>query len=164
MAIALILITIAMGFIAWKHYDDKKLMRKMYQECESGRKEAEEKLANCWSRDRDNQRIIERLKGDLEGRDELVKNLQADNRELHQKLRERSSIKAIKFVANVPHKGWTSTEFKLGLGTCGLEVVSLQWQELSDRYVLTQWHNDKTRKTFEYRKEDVKGRIEKHFN
>ncbi|MGJ8493592.1 hypothetical protein ACR4XK_12410, partial [Glaesserella parasuis] len=96
----------AMGFIAWKHYDDKKLMRKMYQECESGRKEAEEKLANCWSRDRDNQRIIERLKGDLEGRDELVKNLQADNRELHQKLRERSSIKTIKFVANVPHRGW----------------------------------------------------------
>lgn len=93
-----------------------------------------------------------------------MKNLQADNRELHQKLRERSSIKAIKFVANVPHKGWTSTEFKLGLGTCGLEVVSLQWQELSDRYVLTQWHSDKTRKTSEYRKEDVKGRIEKHFN
>lgn len=127
-------------------------------------KDKESKLVACWERAKNDERVIKRLEVDAQRDEVRLKEAESLIRELNQKLRERSSIKAVKFVANVPHKGWTSTEFKLGVGPCGLEVVSLQWSEMSDRYVLTQWHSDKTRKTFEYMKEDVKGRIEKHYS
>lgn len=75
-----------------------------------------------------------------------------------------NELKAIKFTANVPLCGWSKTEFKLGVGPCGLTVDRLKWVELDDRYVLTQYHSDGSRKEFEYLKDDIKGRIEKYLN
>ena len=89
--------------------------------------------------------------------------LRGDLAKANGQLRERQAIQAIKFTANVPHIGWTKTEFKLGVGPCGKEVATLEFQELNDRYVITQRCTDGERKTFEYFKVDVSGRIEKAY-
>ena len=83
--------------------------------------------------------------------------------EAHQRLADRQALNGVKFTANVPHLGWTKTEFKLGLGPCGKEVTAIQLVEKDDRYVLTQWCSDGERKEFEYKKEDVSGRIERSY-
>lgn len=83
--------------------------------------------------------------------------------EANGRLRERKALHGIKFTANVPHIGWTKTEFKLGVGPCGKEVDTLEFTELDDRYVITQRCTDGERKTFEYFKADVSGRIEKAY-
>lgn len=71
-----------------------------------------------------------------------------------------SDITSIKFTANIPTKGWTKTEFKLGVGSCGKEVTALHWTEKADRYELRQTCSDGERKEFTYFKEDIAGRIE----
>lgn len=71
-----------------------------------------------------------------------------------------SDILSIKLTANIPQKGWTKTEFKLGVGSCGKEVTALHWTEKADRYELRQTCSDGERKEFTYFKEDVAGRIE----
>ncbi len=76
---------------------------------------------------------------------------------------KRKSLIGIKFKAMVPQLGLTTTEFKHGVGPCGLTVDGLAWEELDDRYVLRQWHTDGSHKEFEYMKSDVVGRIEKHY-
>lgn len=91
------------------------------------------------------------------------KSLSVERDELASKLRERHHLAAVKFTANVPHLGWTKTEFKLGLGPCGLHVDSLQLEEKPDRFVLTQRCTNGERKEFTYMKEDISGRIERAY-
>lgn len=93
-----------------------------------------------------------------------IKELRDNLKELSDELGLRQKLKAIKFTANVPLCGWSKTEFKLGVGPCGLTVDHLKWVELDDHYVLTQYHSDGSRKEFEYLKDDIKGRIEKYLN
>lgn len=95
---------------------------------------------------------------------EEVKSLRDNLKKLRDELGLCHKLKAIKFTANGPLNGWTKTEFKLGVGPCGLTVDHLKWVELDDRYVLTQYHSDGSRKEFEYLKDDIKGRIEKYLN
>lgn len=73
---------------------------------------------------------------------------------------ELSPITSIKFTANVPTSGWLRTEFKLGKGPCGKEVIAIHWVEKDDRYELTQACTGGERKEFIYYKKDVEGRIE----
>lgn len=94
---------------------------------------------------------------------ETVERLREDLKELHKQLRDRRALTSIKFTANVPHLGWTKTEFSLGEGPCGKTVESLEFTEQVDRYVITQRCTDGERKTFEYMKGDVSGRIEKAY-
>lgn len=91
------------------------------------------------------------------------KSLSAERDELASKLRERRQLAAVKFTAHVPHLGWAKTEFKLGLGPCGLTVDSLQFEEKPDRFVLTQWCTNGERKEFTYMKVDISGRIERAY-
>lgn len=87
----------------------------------------------------------------------------SDLREANQKLRERSALSSVKFTANIPNTGWTRTEFKLGTGPCGKEVSSIEFKEFPDHYVLIQRCTDGERKEFEYRKEEIAGRIERAY-
>lgn len=106
---------------------------------------------------------------DLVDLNDTKKILQEDLREARKVAREAtnkltdyllSDILSIKFTANIPQKGWTKTEFKLGVGSCGKEVTALHWTEKDDRYDLRQTCADGERKEFTYFKEDVAGRIE----
>lgn len=120
-----------------------------------------EKLANKHAMERDDLKFTENVsRRQAEEIKELTLRLKAANNELG----IRQKLKAIKFTANVPMTGWTKTEFKLGLGKCGHVVDHLKWHELEDRYVLTQWHEDGSRKEFEYMKSDIQGRIEKYMH
>lgn len=120
-----------------------------------------EKLANKHAMERDELKYTENVsRRQVEEIKELTLRLKAANDEIG----IRQKLKAIKFTANVPMTGWTKTEFKLGLGKCGHVVEFLKWSELEDRYVLTQWHEDGSRKEFEYMKSDIQGRIEKHMH
>ena len=92
-----------------------------------------------------------------------VRLLGGDLDKANAQLRDRKALQGIKFTANVPHIGWTKTEFKLGVGPCGKEVDTLEFRELDDRYIITQRCTDGERKTFEYFKSDVSGRIEKAY-
>ena len=94
---------------------------------------------------------------------EDLKRAEAELKELREKLGERSKLCGIKFTANIPLTGWTKTEFKLGVGPCGKEVISIQLVEKPDHYIVTQWCTDGERKEFEYKKEDVAGRIERAY-
>lgn len=89
--------------------------------------------------------------------------VEKSNRDLQDELGNRRKLCGIKFTANIPLVGWTKTEFKLGIGPCGKEVLSVQLEEKADRYVITQWCTDGERKEFEYKKEDVAGRIERAY-
>ena len=100
---------------------------------------------------------------DCESLRETVERLREDLKELRVLLRDRRALTSIKFTANVPHLGWTKTEFSLGVGPCGKTVESLEFAEQVDRYVITQRCTDGERKTFEYMKGDVSGRIEKAY-
>lgn len=106
---------------------------------------------------------------DLKNANETKRQLQEDLREARKDSRDAknmlsdyllSDILSIKFTANIPQKGWTKTEFKLGVGSCGKEVTALHWTEKDDRYELRQTCSDGERKEFTYFKEDVAGRIE----
>lgn len=106
---------------------------------------------------------------DLDNANETKRQLQEDLREARKercaavnKLSDYllSDILSVKFTANIPQKGWTKTEFKLGVGSCGKEVTALHWTEKADRYELRQTCSDGERKEFTYFKEDVAGRIE----
>lgn len=163
MIIAFIITVIIMAIIIFKQQDDKKLMRQVYAEVEKSLRE-QQRRANAYGSELvDAKRERDSVKYDLKRLTEQNRELLHENDEQRKALRERSALKAIKFVANVPHKGWTSTEFKLGVGPCGLEVSSITWTEQGDLYLLTQWHTDGSRKVFEYKKTDVQGRIEKYF-
>ena len=93
----------------------------------------------------------------------VVKRAEAELKELREKLGERAKLCGIKFTANIPLTGWTKTEFKLGVGPSGKEVTSIQLTEKPDLYIVTQWCTDGERKEFEYKKEDVAGRIERAY-
>lgn len=95
---------------------------------------------------------------------EEVKALRDNIKKLHDELGLRQKLKAIKFTAKHPLYGFTKSKFKLGLVPCGLTVNSLKWTEFDDRYVLTQYHSNGSRKEFEYLKEDIKGCIKKYLN
>lgn len=92
-----------------------------------------------------------------------VNNLQRELKELREKVYEQTKLCGIKFTANIPLSGWTKTEFKLGVGPCGKEVTNIQLIEKPDHYIVTQWCTDGERKEFEYKKEDVAGRIERAY-
>ncbi|CAK6596284.1 unknown function [Klebsiella phage vB_Kpn_K12P1.1] len=94
---------------------------------------------------------------------EDLKRAEAELKELRDKMGERAKLCGIKFTANIPLTGWTKTEFKLGVGPCGKEVISIQLIEKPDHYIVTQWCTDGERKEFEYKKEDVAGRIERAY-
>jgi hypothetical protein len=131
-----------------------------YDSANHHRKELDAALGRSTDEVKTLKRLLQNAEQDDKNRCETIRGLREELRELRQTIKERHAIHGIKFVANVPMKGWTPTEFKLGLGKCGLEVASLVWEEKSDRYVLTQRHTDGSRKVFEYKKEDVQGRIE----
>ena len=95
--------------------------------------------------------------------EEDLKRAEAELKELRDKMGERSKLCGIKFTANIPLTGWTKTEFKLGVGPCGKEVTNIQLVEKLDHYIVTQWCTDGERKEFEYKKEDVAGRIERAY-
>lgn len=100
----------------------------------------------------------------VDNRKGLIDDLRAESKRLQAELDNRKKLAGIKFTAWIPHLGWERTEFKLGLGRCGLVVEALGWKEESDRYVLTQWCETGERKEFIYMKEEIKGRIELQYN
>lgn len=106
---------------------------------------------------RDSAEHVDNLKG-------LIDELRAESKKLQAELDNRKKLAGIKFTAWIPHLGWERTEFKLGLGRCGLVVEALGWKEEPDRYVLTQWCETGERKEFIYMKDEVKGRIELQYN
>lgn len=86
------------------------------------------------------------------------------NNELRASIQRRESLlESIKFTANIPNKGWTPTEFKLGAGKCGKTVTQLVFTEQPKGYKLLQYHSDGSVKTFEYLKVDISGRIERAY-
>lgn len=89
-----------------------------------------------------------------------MKHLRNSNKELKEELALSSDLSAVRFTAVLPNGYPSKTEFKLGLGPCGLVVKSLRWTEQEDRYVIEQLCTNGERKSFTYFKEDVKGRIE----
>lgn len=89
-----------------------------------------------------------------------LRHLRKVNTELVDRSLLNSDILSIKFTAHIPEVGWKRTEFKLGLGPCGLTVSALGWEELEDRYVLTQRCTNGEIKEFTYMKQDVAGRLE----
>lgn len=91
---------------------------------------------------------------------ERMKALRAKNNKLTDELLLTSDLKSVRFSANIPGQGWTRTEFKLGLGPCGLNVKSLRWTETPERYIIEQLCTNGERKEFVYEKSDVAGRIE----
>lgn len=78
-------------------------------------------------------------------------------------VKERTQLSSVKFTALMPDGVWKRTEFKLGEGPCGLTVISLQFEEKPDRYILTQRCEGGERKEFTYFREEVRGRIERTF-
>lgn len=94
----------------------------------------------------------------------LIADLRAESKKLQAELDNRKKLAGIKFTAIVPERGLVRTEFKLGLGSCGLVVDALGWKEEDDRYILTQWCAGGERKEFTYFKNDIRGRIEVQYN
>lgn len=97
-----------------------------------------------------------------------VRHLHADladkQRELKEVKTKSSTLESVKFFARVPnYSGHQKTEFKLGLGQCGLVVVTLNVTEQADRIVIEQLCENGERKTFDYFKSDIEGRIEKRW-
>lgn len=100
--------------------------------------------------------------------EEHIKHLQHlidDKNEQLQKLTTKAStLESIRFFARVPsYSGHQKTEFKLGLGPCGLVVKTLNVTEQPDRIIIEQLCENGERKTFDYFKSDIEGRIEKRW-
>lgn len=92
---------------------------------------------------------------------EFIKELERNNR-MQQALRD--TLTSVKFHYRVPaYNGYQKTEFKLGLAPCGLTVDKLLFVEQGDKFIITQICTTGERKTFDYYKEDVQGRIEKRW-
>lgn len=140
-----------------------KALDEVNQRLESTLKHEREVHYNVDRKYREEQQAHLTEKREREYAEEDVKNLQRDLKELRDKMGERSKLCGIKFTANIPLTGWTKTEFKLGVGPCGKEVTSIQLIEKPDHYIVTQWCTDGERKEFEYKKEDVAGRIERAY-
>lgn len=170
-SIAIIAIASTAAFIReWiKHIDTAEEGRKwmsMHQECRTQLTKWEKQMSN----DRDETfRNTMRYREMVHERDNTIQDILDDLRAARRLNKEKqkvidgyvlSDITAIKFTARIPDVGWKRTEFKLGLGPCGKEVKCLHWEELDDRYKLTQTCTDGERKEFTYDKEDVAGRIE----
>lgn len=110
--------------------------------------------------------VMADLRGEKQQREDAESELNhymADVKRLTEMVHQRTKLCGIKFTANIPLTGWTKTEFKLGVGPCGKEVISIQLIEKPDHYIVTQWCTDGERKEFEYKKEDVAGRIERAY-
>ena len=85
-------------------------------------------------------------------------------RELRNMQAKKSTLESVKFHARVPsYAGHQKTEFKLGLGPCGLVVKALNVTEQADRFIIEQLCENGERKTFDYFKSDIEGRIEKRW-
>ncbi|UTQ78144.1 hypothetical protein [Aeromonas phage JELG-KS1] len=100
--------------------------------------------------------------------DEQLKHLKAALEDKASELRalktKASTLESVKFYARVPsYSGHQKTEFKLGLGPCGLVVKTLNMTEQADRIVIEQLCENGERKTFDYFKSDIEGRIEKRW-
>ena len=77
---------------------------------------------------------------------------------------KQATLTSVKFHARVPsYSGFQKTELKLGLGPCGLTVETLQFNEQADKFTITQIYTNGERKTLDYYKQDVEGRIEKRW-
>ena len=94
---------------------------------------------------------------------DYAKTLRQQLRDIREEVGRILELSSVAFIANVPNKGWMRTEFKLGVGKCGLTVASIQWDETTTHYVLTQRCTTGERKEFIYAKEDIQGRIEKAY-
>lgn len=92
-------------------------------------------------------------------RDQLA-NIKKVNKRLHTRLVAPTKLVSIRFMAHVPHEGWRKTEFKHGVGPCGLTVCGLHWEEVNNEYILTQTCTNGERKVFHYSKTEIAGRIE----
>lgn len=76
----------------------------------------------------------------------------------------RETLTSVKLHCRIPmYSGHQKTEFKLGLGPCGLTVDKLMFTEQDDKFTITQICTNGERKTFDYYKADVAGRIEKRW-
>lgn len=91
---------------------------------------------------------------------ERMKHLRSQKNALTDELLMASDLIHVKFTALLPGGAPTKTVFKLGLGPCGLNVKSLKWTELEDRYLIDQLCTNGERKQFVYYKSEVVGRIE----
>lgn len=114
--------------------------------------------ADIKSRDDSHRQLVNDLRDTIKEQREKIKGLVA-----YQHSILNSDLVGIKFTAHVPDKGWTRTEFKLGVGPCGKDVEALSWVEREDRYELVQTCTDGERKEFTYYKKDVSGRIERAY-
>ncbi|MGL4251614.1 MAG: hypothetical protein ACRCR1_13475 [Aeromonas sp.] len=100
--------------------------------------------------------------------EEHIKHLQHliddKNKRLQKLISKKSTLESVKFFARVPNYSChQKTEFKLGLGPCGLVVITLNVTEQDDRIVIEQLCENGERKTFDYFKSDIEGRIEKRW-
>ena len=140
-----------------------KALDEVNQRLESTLKHEREVYYNVDRKYREEQQAHLTEKREREYAEGDVKRAEAELKELREKLGERAKLCGIKFTANIPLTGWTKTEFKLGVGPCGKEVTSIQLIEKPDHYIITQWCTDGECKEFEYKKEDVAGRIERAY-
>jgi len=150
LVITVVILLVTLYHAVGKACDERKSLLELAKEFDEFRNMHRKKLEDL-ERVRDSERLYYK--------DEL-KRLDGTIRELNGELDNRKKLSGVKFTARVPTSGWTKTEFTLGNGKCGKEVIALTFTEELDHYLLTQFHSDTTRKTFKYLKEDVAGRIE----
>lgn len=106
------------------------------------------------------QGVIDDHKERLKTQRDRIVFLREQNKKLTDDLRVSSELQSVRFTAMVPNVGPVRTEFKLGYGPCGLNVIALRWTEKEDRYEIEQLCSNGERKDFVYMKHDVMGRLE----
>ncbi|QOC57820.1 hypothetical protein pEp_SNUABM12_00015 [Erwinia phage pEp_SNUABM_12] len=76
---------------------------------------------------------------------------------------KRKTLKAIEFTAVKPDGELIKTEFKLGMGPCGKEVVKLSEHWSDFNFCVTQVTSDGETKEFWYAKHTMVGRFIRTF-
>ena len=117
---------------------------------------------------RESRHNIEAMKRELYRLEQAAEHYKEHIRELYAKRKQEQALKdtltAIKFHCRVPSfSGHQKTEFKLGLGPCGLTVEKLLFSEDGEKLTITQICTNGERKTFDYYKTEIAGRIEKRW-
>lgn len=73
---------------------------------------------------------------------------------------ETKALTKLKFTCLMPHGAVRESEFTLGLGRCGKTVESLELKRTTEHFVITQWHDDGSKKVFTYNERDILGRVQ----
>lgn len=163
---SLMSLTIAILFIQYSRtYIKLSAAKKATERAETRADTAE---TNQMLAQRNSRHNAESMKRDLYRLEQINKENKEHIRELYAKDKreqaKRDTLTAVTFHCRVPsYSGHQKTEFKLGLSPCGLTVERLLFTELGDKFTITQICTNGERKTFDYYKADISGRIEKRW-